>query len=198
MPITANAVQVGQQVRVDSRNLPDVSTGQVITPPNNEGHVAVAFSGSEGARVVHVDDLQPIDGASTVPPAPFQDRSPRRFSPVSPFEAGYYTADGKEADLRCTQLFDGNVVVEFNDGTATPKTEVELGPQTLNAIKQSWRRIRDGRPRGLSRSLEALGFGFVPTLFDRYGGTNEPFGGVPPELTERVLDWVADAADNLS
>lgn len=191
MPLTANTVQVGQQVRVTHRGIPGASTGQIITPPNEEGHVAVAFSGSEGARVVHVDDLHQVAEASTVPPAPA-----RGFSPITPFQAGYTTADGKEADLACDQLLDGNVVIRFNDGTPSPRTEVELGPLTQQAISRDWRRIRDRRPRSLPSSLEALGFSFVPTLFDRYGGTDEPFGGVPPELAERVLDWVADAANN--
>lgn len=196
MPITANTVQVGQQVWVEPEGLPGTSRGsigQVITPVNEEGHVAVAFSGDHGARVVHVEDIQPANGAPTVPPAPT-----RNLSPITPFQAGYTTADGKEADLACDQLFDGNVLIRFNDGTPSPRTEVELGPRAQRAISRDWRRIRDRRPRGLARSLEALGFSFVPTLFDRYGGTDEPFGGVPPELTERVLDWVADAADNLS
>lgn len=188
---TSNWATVGREVfHPRSQRL-----GQIITPVNDDGYVAVAFSG-EAATVVDVIELRPAHDENPVSggwglPTPPQ----RNWQPVQSFVAGYTTADGYERTLRCDQNNDGSAEIDLR--STNVGMHCTLSRIDLFELADAWEEVR-AKKRALPRPLNYVGFGFVPTMFDNHAGTDTPFGGVPPELTERALDWVVSATQNNS
>lgn len=199
-----SSLRPGTHVTLDASALDTPSGGirvsaEVVSPVNDDGQVAVLLPGQDGnpvTVVVRARDLRVED--STVPPAP-QPHTRRSINPVQSLVFGYHTADGHPRNVRCEQNASGQVQLRLRRTMtqgAPPLAETTLSPSQLPDIAADWQEFRRKR-RSLPESFELLNFSMVPTIFDTFAGSDEAFGGPPPEHTERVMDWLVDAASRL-
>ena len=177
-----------------------------VASSERDGLVALRLPGPPGQddriELVDTDNVRQVEAAEPTP-----NTEPTSTSQVPPDPAarpevqrqqgqrlrqGFCTADGSRRDLVAFVRPDGAVSITLRDADSTRDTilwSTTLTRDDINQVVQAWRSFSPNISIG---ALSKLSFGMVPTMADTFSGTDQPFGGAPPEVTERVLDWLTN------